>query len=159
MEYHYRHAKGKGKEVYSLISSLKIYHPTVYWTCIFVCHFNSMKSIQSCSHLGALNLSYTLPSLSYHAGTHWNQSHVKHLRVNCLAQGNKHPNNVPTFRGEKHHISLKIQPRVGFQLARQAAATAKRQALAITPRPSLMLLSIHEEFCQLVAIKYIFVVS
>ena len=30
-----------------------------------MCHFNSTVSIQSCSHFGELNLSYTLPSLSY----------------------------------------------------------------------------------------------
>ena len=36
-----------------------------HWTCSFVCHFNATESIQSCSHFGALNLSYILPSLSY----------------------------------------------------------------------------------------------
>ena len=36
-----------------------------HWTCAFVCLFNSTESIQSCSHFGALNLSYTLISLSY----------------------------------------------------------------------------------------------
>ena len=41
---------------YSLISSLKTYH-----------HFNSPGSIQSCSRFGALNSSYTLPSLPYQA--------------------------------------------------------------------------------------------
>ena len=35
-----------------------------HWTCSFVCHFNSTESIQSCSHFGALNLSYTLPYVS-----------------------------------------------------------------------------------------------
>ena len=39
--------------------------PPGHWTCSFVCHFNSTESIQSCSRFGALNLSYTLPSLSY----------------------------------------------------------------------------------------------
>ena len=39
--------------------------PHGHWTCSFVCHFNSTESMQSCSHFGALNLSYTLPSLSY----------------------------------------------------------------------------------------------
>ena len=36
-----------------------------HWTCSFVCNFNTIESIQSCSHFGALNLSCTLPSLSY----------------------------------------------------------------------------------------------
>ena len=39
--------------------------PPGHWTCLFVCHLNSTESIQSCSHFGVLNLSYTLPSLSY----------------------------------------------------------------------------------------------
>ena len=55
-------------KVHSLMSSLKTYHltlPSGQSTCSFVCHFNSTKSIQSCSHFGALNLSYTLQSLSY----------------------------------------------------------------------------------------------
>ena len=53
-------------QVYSLISSLKTYHPTLHhWTCSFVCHFNSTGSMQSFSRFGALNLSYTLPSLFY----------------------------------------------------------------------------------------------
>ena len=39
--------------------------PPGHWTCSFVCHFNSTESIQPCSHFGAFNLSYTLPSLSY----------------------------------------------------------------------------------------------
>ena len=39
--------------------------PPGHWTCSFVCHSNSPGIIQSCSRFGALNLSYTLPSLSY----------------------------------------------------------------------------------------------
>ena len=39
--------------------------PPGHLTCSFVCHFNSTESIQSCSRFGALNLSYTLPYLSY----------------------------------------------------------------------------------------------
>ena len=39
--------------------------PPGHWTCSFMYHFNSPGSIQSCSHIGALNLSYTLPFLSY----------------------------------------------------------------------------------------------
>ena len=35
--------------------------PTCYWTCSFMCHFNSTESMHSSSHFGALNLSYTSP--------------------------------------------------------------------------------------------------
>ena len=41
------------------------FYPLVTEPVDFACHFNSTESIQSCSHFGALNLWYTLPSLSY----------------------------------------------------------------------------------------------
>ena len=55
---------------YSLISSLKTYHRTLHFTPwsldLFIrVPFQLPGSIQSCSRFGALNLSYTLPSLSY----------------------------------------------------------------------------------------------
>ena len=53
--------------------------------------------MQPCSHFGALYLSYTLSSLSYHP------SQVKHVPVKCLVQGH----NSPTLRG-KPDIILKI---------------------------------------------------
>ena len=59
----------KGADIY--IVWYQVFHPTFYilppgyWTCSFVCNINSTESIQSCSHFGALNLSYRLPSLSY----------------------------------------------------------------------------------------------
>ena len=55
-------------QVYSLISSISSdFHilPPGHWTCSFVCYLNSTENIQFCSHFGALNLSYILPSLSY----------------------------------------------------------------------------------------------
>ena len=61
--------KGKGAGLQSdiksedLSSDFTSYPP---WSLdSLLCHFNSTESIQSCSHFGALNLSYTLPSLSY----------------------------------------------------------------------------------------------
>ena len=76
--------KGKGVGLLSDIRLLH-FHPLVpAWTCSFLCHFNSTESIQSCSHFSALNLSYTLPSLSYQVLIF---SEVKHFRIKCLAQG------------------------------------------------------------------------
>ena len=46
-------------------------------------------------------------------------------------------NNVPSLRGEKHDISLKILHQAGFETARQAATFAERHALAIAPCPSI----------------------
>ena len=66
-----------------------------------LCHFNYKESIQSCIHFGALNLSYTLPSLSYQGliytgvNTHLHLGLVRHVRVKCLAQRHNHRNNVP----------------------------------------------------------------
>ena len=50
----------------------------------------------------------------------------------------QHLNNVAILRGEKHDISLKILHQAGFETARQAATSTKRQALAIAPCPSLL---------------------
>ena len=59
----------KNVKVYSLISSISFdishLYPPGHWTCSFVCHFNSTEGIQSWSHFGALNLLYTLSSLSF----------------------------------------------------------------------------------------------
>ena len=54
------------------------------WTYSSVCHAYSTEIIQSCSHFGALNLSYT--SISVSPGSHLHSSRVKHMRVKCLAQ-------------------------------------------------------------------------
>ena len=62
--------KGKGAGLNSLISlktDFTFYPLVTVQTCSFMCHSNSMGSIQSCSHFGVhvLNLLNTLPSLSY----------------------------------------------------------------------------------------------
>ena len=124
-------------QVYSLISSLKTYHPTLHltpghWICSFVCHFNSTESIQSCSRFGALNLSYTLPSLSCSFSPE--SSEAFEGEVPCPRT--HHLYNVPRLRGEKHYISLKILHHVGFETARQTATAAERHALTVAPCPS-----------------------
>ena len=109
--------------------------PPGHWTCSFMCHFNSPGSIQSCSRFGALNLSYTLPSLSYQVLIFtWVKWRIQG-EVHCPKT--QHLNNAPRLRGEKHDISLKILHQAGFETARQAATTAERHALAIAPCPSL----------------------
>ena len=51
---------------------------------------------------------------------------------------NNHRNNVPTLRGKKHYISLKILHQEGFETTRKAATIiAKRHALTIRLRLSL----------------------
>ena len=58
-----------------LLSDIKSEDPSVdftflppgHWTYSFMCHFNYTEGIQSCGRFGALNLSYTLLSLSYEA--------------------------------------------------------------------------------------------
>ena len=126
-------------QVYSLITSLKTYHPTLHltpWSLdLFIrvpfrlhrehTYLQSFRRIELIIHI-AISV---LPS------THFHLCQVKHLRVKCLAQG--HPHNVPRLRGEKHDISLKILHQAGFETARQAATTAERHALPIAPCPSL----------------------
>ena len=98
-------------------------------------HFNLKESIQSCSHFGALNLSYTLPSLSHLVLIFTWVKKAFEGEVPCLAT--QHRNNVPRLRGEKHDFSLKILHQAGFETARQVATLSKRHALAIAPCPSL----------------------
>ena len=109
--------------------------PPSHWTCSFVCHFNSTESIQSCSRLGAFNLSYTLPSLSYQVliftWVKWSIWGWSALPKDTTSK--KCPN---IERGE-HDISLKSLHQAGFETARQAATSAERHALTIAPCPSL----------------------
>ena len=94
-----------------------------------------MVSIQSCSHFGALNLSYTLPHLSCQVfifiWVKWNiQGEVPCPRT-------QHWNNVQCLRRGEHDISLKILNQAGLESAREAVTSAERHALTIAPCPSL----------------------
>ena len=93
-------------------------------------HFNSTVSIQSCSHFGALNLSYTLPSLSYQVFIF---TRVKWSTCGWSAL----PNDTTSGHFPKIEmgwdIFLKILNQAGFETARQAATSAERHALSIAP--------------------------
>ena len=99
----------------------QVFHPTFpflppgHWTCSFVSHFNFTENMQSCSHFGTLNLSYTLPYLSYQVliftWVKWNSWGLSVLP--------KDTNNVPILGGEKHDISLKILHQDGIETARR----------------------------------------
>ena len=87
-----------------LISRNNISPPPLWNIFTFVCHFNSMKSIQPCSHFGALNPChchlrpprYSLtPESSEACG-----GKVHFLRI-------KHRNNIPILRGENRYTYLK----------------------------------------------------
>ena len=67
------------------------------WTCSFMCHFNSLGSIQSCSRFGALNLSYTLQSLSYQVLFSPESSEAFEGEVSCPRT--QQLNNDPRLRG------------------------------------------------------------
>ena len=116
-------------QVYSRISSDFYILPPRHWTRLFVCHFNSTGSIQSCSHFGALNLSYTLPSLSYQLliltwvkWSIWGWSALP--KDTTLKQCPK----IERYFREKHDISLLNQ--TGFDTARQAATSARHCAMS-----------------------------
>ena len=92
--------------------------------------------LQSCNHLGALNLSHTLPSLSYKVLIFtWVKSSI--WEWSALLKDTT-SNNVPRLREEKHNITLKILQQAGLKTARQAATSAERHALLIAPRPTLV---------------------
>ena len=80
----------------------------------------------------ALNVSYTLPSLSY-------QVHI-FTRVKWRIWGLSalHQNNVPMLGGEKHHTRLKIRHQAGFETARQTAILRKFRALTIASLPPVL---------------------
>ena len=61
-------------QVYSLMSSLKTYQPTL--------HLNPPR--RAYSNFGALNIVHI--AISFLPGTHFHLSQVKHLRVKCPAQ-------------------------------------------------------------------------
>ena len=133
------HVKKVKVQVYSLISSISsdiyILLPS-HWTCLFVCHLNSTESMQSCSHFGALNLSYTLPSLSYHVLFFtWVKWSI--WRLSALLKDKTSKKYVPILRGEKHDIFLKILHQAGSETSRQTVTLTNLSALTIAPCPSL----------------------
>ena len=136
--------KGKGAGLSSDIKSEDLSSdiyilPLGHWTCSFVCHFNSTESIQSCSRFGALNSSYTLPSLSYQVGRYsFSPESSEAFEGEVPCPRTQHLNNVPRLRVEKNDISLKILHQAGFETARQAATLAERHALTIAPCPFLI---------------------
>ena len=98
-------------QVYSQISSLKTYHPTLHLTP------------------WSLDLFIREPSQQVKS------SEAFEGEVPCPKT--QHLNNVPRLRGEKHDISLKILHQAGFETARKAATSAERYALTIAPCPTL----------------------
>ena len=129
-------------QVYSLISSLKTYHPTSHFTPWSLDLFIRGPSQLHGEHtvlqpFRRIELIMHI-DISVLPGTHFHLSQVKQLRVKCLAQGQ-----TSILRGEKHDISLKILYQAGFETARQAATSAKLRALTIAPCPS--------HFCHIVS--------
>ena len=132
-------------QFYSLISSLKTYHPTLHlilppghWTHLFVCHFNSTERIQSCSR----SAHWTYRTLCHLCPTRYSFSHksTEAFVGEVPCQRTQHLNNVPRLREEEHDNSLKILHQAGFETARQAATSAEHHALTIAPCPSLTII-------------------
>ena len=115
---------------------LTSYYP---WSLALFVHvpFQLPGSIQHCSHVGcgARNLSYNnchLCPTRYSFTPEWSES--LEGKVPCPRTQHWY-HNVPTLRGEKHDISLKILHLASLELAQQAATLAKLCAVAIAPRP------------------------
>ena len=120
-------------QVYSLISSLKSYHPTLNLTpwsldlfirVPFQLHgeHTVLQAFRRIEHLCPTRYSFSPESSEAFEG-----------EVPCPRT--QHLNNVPRLRGEKHDISLKILHQAGFETARQAATSAERHALTIAMSP------------------------
>ena len=79
-------------QVYSLISSLKTYHPTLHLTLwsldLFIrVPFQLHREHTVLQTFQRIELIVHI-AISVLPGTHFHLSQVKHLRVKCLAQGN-----------------------------------------------------------------------
>ena len=106
------HGRRRVVDIWRPIIRLSILPPG-HWTCSFVCHFNFTESIQSCSRFGAINLSYTLPSLSYQVAYSFSPESSEAFEGEVPYPRTQHLNNVPRLTGEKQDIYLKILPQTG----------------------------------------------
>ena len=104
-----------------------------HWTCSFVCHFNSTESIIVLQPFQRIELSIHIAT-SVLPGTHLHLSQTNLGSVKCLAQGH----DVPTLKGGRHDNFLKTCTKEELNShGRMPATMAKRNALTITPHPSL----------------------
>ena len=67
--------------------------------------------------------------------THLHLSEVKCVSVKYLAQGHKHPNNVPTSRGERYQIYRETWTKWGLDLHYRQWQLQSANALTIASRP------------------------
>ena len=126
-------------QVYSLISGLKIYHPTSHFTrwsmdllirVPFQLHgehtvLQPFLRIELIIHI----------AISVLTGTHFHLRQVKQLRVKCLAQGPRLKQCPKIERGETIYFSENPAPS-GIRNRTAGSDMAKRNALAIAPCPS-----------------------
>ena len=128
-------------QVYSLISSLKTYHPSLHLTPFVT------GPVHSCA-ISTPRRAYSPAAVS----AHWiyrTHCHLCPTRYSFSPESSEafedevpcprtqHLNNVPRLRLEKHDISLKILLQAGVETTRQAATSTKLHALTIAPCPSL----------------------
>ena len=123
--------KGKGIKRCWFIVWYQVWRPIIrlhilppgHWTCLFICYFNCTKF---CSHFGTLNLSYTLPSLSYQVliftWVKWNIWGWSALpKDTTLKQCPKHGEHTvlqPFWRIELIiHITISVLPGTHFHLS------------------------------------------
>ena len=126
-------------QVYSLISSLKTYHPTLHltpWSLdLFIREqlqlhgehtvLQPFRRIELIVHI----------AISVLPGTHFHLSQLKHLRVKCLAQGHNILTMFQDLEGRNMIFLWKLC--ISGIRNRTAATSAERYALTIAPCPSL----------------------
>ena len=131
-------------QVYSLISSLKIHHPTLHFTPwspdLFIrVSFSTPRRAYSPSAISA-HLTYRTHCHLCPTRYSFSPESSEAFEGEVPCPRTHHRNNVPRLRGEKHDISLKILHQAGFETAGQAATSAKHHALTIAPYPSLYII-------------------
>ena len=133
-------------QVYSLLSSLKTYHPILHFT---PCSLDLFIRVSSQLHGEHTVLQpFRRIELIVHTvicvlpGTFSPES-SEAFEGEVPCPRTQHQNNVLRLRGEKHDISLIILHQAGVETARQAATSAKLRALAIAPRHTLNFIQCH----------------
>ena len=132
-------------QVYSLILSLKTYHPTLHFTPwsldLFICvpfQLHGEHTVLQpfrCIELIVRNVISVLPGTP---GNYRYPESSEAFEVEVPCPRTQYLNNVPRLRGEKHDISLKILHQAGFETARQAATWEECHALTMHCAMSLL---------------------
>ena len=126
-------------QVYSVISRLKTYHPTLHFTPLVTgpahsCTISTQRKAYSPAAISA-HWTYRTHCHLYPTWFSFSPESSEAFEGEVPFLRTQHRNNVPRLRGEKHDFSLKILQEAGFETARQEATLSKRHALPLRHVP------------------------